>query len=85
MPYAPATTFWAPGLAEILVRPLDHGDHFCGNESVQYAPFSRNVDVQPGFTLTHTFKAKELGETWSDPNCRGSFVGRVATPLVCTR
>ncbi|HEX8203219.1 MAG TPA: DUF1326 domain-containing protein [Isosphaeraceae bacterium] len=75
MPKAPFASFWAPGLAEIATRPLDEGDHFCGNEVVAYEPLSRGVDVLPAYTLGHRFGGKELGVTWDDPNCRSSFVG----------
>ena len=36
-PTPPAASFWAAGLAQIVTRPLDDGDHFCGNEVVAYA------------------------------------------------
>ena len=41
MPYAPRASFWAAGLAQIVTRPLNDGDHFCGNEVVAYAPLDR--------------------------------------------
>jgi hypothetical protein len=75
MPHAPYASFWAPGLAQIATRPLDEGDHFCGNEEVAYAPLSRGVDVLPAYTLGHQFRGKGLDVTWDDPNCRSSFVG----------
>lgn len=76
MPQAPPAMLWAPRLVEVAVRPLDHGDHFCGNEEVSYEPLSRGVSVAPGYLLEHAFKSKALGVTWSDPNCRGAFVGQ---------
>jgi hypothetical protein len=75
MPQAPRASFWAAGLAEILTRPLDDQDHFCGNETVAYAPLSKGVDVLPAYTLGNRFQGQGLGTTWSDPNCRSSFVG----------
>jgi hypothetical protein len=75
MPHAPYASFWAPGMAEIATRPLDEGDHFCGNEVVAYAPLSKGVDVLPAYTLGHQYRGKELHVTWDDPNCRSSFVG----------
>jgi hypothetical protein len=74
-PRAPRASFWAPGLAEILTRPLDEGDHFCGNETVAYPPLSKGADVLPAYTLGHRFKGKGLNASWDDPNCRSSFVG----------
>ena len=78
MPHAPRASFWAAGLAQIVTRPLDDGDHFCGNEVVEYAPLSKNVEVLPAYTLGHQFRGQGLDSRWDDPNCRSSFVGRFA-------
>jgi len=78
MPHAPRASFWAAGLAQILTRPLDHNDHFCGNEVVAYPPLSAGVTVLPAYTLGHQFKGVGLGVNWDDPNCRSAFVGRFA-------
>lgn len=75
MPLAPRGLLSVPGLAEINTRPLDAGDHFCGNEVVEYAPLSQGVDAQAAFTLAHSFKGEGLNTNWNDPNCRSSFVG----------
>jgi hypothetical protein len=78
MPKAPRATFWAAGLAQIVTRPLDDRDHACGNEVVAYPPLSASVDVQPAYTLGHSFKGEGLKAQWADPNCRSSFVGHFA-------
>jgi hypothetical protein len=78
MPHAPRASFWAPGLAHIVTRPLDERDHFCGNEVVAYPPLSKGTEVLPAYTLGHEFKGKGLNASWDDPNCRSSFVGRFA-------
>lgn len=75
MPQAPIASFSAPGLAEILTRPLNATDHFCGNETIAYAPLSRGVSVLPAYTLRHKYAGDELDTRWNDPNCRSSFVG----------
>jgi len=75
MPHAPLALFSAPGLAEILTRPLGDGDHFCGNETVSYSPLSRGVSALPAYTLRHNYAGSELDTRWNDPNCRSSFVG----------
>ena len=75
MPKAPTAVFWAPGIAEILTRPLSEDDHFCGNEEVAYPPLSKGVEALPAYTLGHSFKGKDLNTRWNDPNCRSSFVG----------
>ena len=75
MPHAPVGFFSAPGLSEILTRPLGDGDHFCGNETVAYSPLSRGVRALPAYTLRHKYAGGELDTRWDDPNCRSSFVG----------
>jgi hypothetical protein len=78
MPHSARASFWAAGIAQIVTRPLDDRDHFCGNEVVAYAPLSKAVDVQPAYTLGHQFKGEGLDTRWDDPNCRSSFVGHFA-------
>jgi hypothetical protein len=78
MPHAPAASFWVPGLASIVTRPLDERDHACGNEIVAYEPLSRGTTVLPAYTLGHHFKGQGLSTIWDDPNCRSSFVGHFA-------
>ena len=75
MPQAPRAHFWAPGLAEILTRPLNEDDHKCGNETLAFSPLSKGVDVKPAFTLTNIFRDKALGTRWDDPGARSSMVG----------
>jgi len=75
MPHAPRASFWAAGLAQIVTRPLDDNDHFCGNEVIAYSPLSQGIKALPAYTLGHEFKGEELNTRWSDPNCRSSFVG----------
>ncbi|MFO0952180.1 MAG: DUF1326 domain-containing protein [Isosphaeraceae bacterium] len=75
MPHAPRASFWAAGLAQIVTRPLDERDHFCGNEVVAYPPLSKGVEVLPAYTLGHQFKGEGLNAQWNDPNCRSAFVG----------
>jgi hypothetical protein len=78
MPQAPRASFWAAGLAQIVTRPLDENDHFCGNEVIAYPPLSSGVKAAPAYTLGHEFKGRELDTRWDDPNCRSSFVGHFA-------
>jgi hypothetical protein len=78
MPQTPRASFWAAGIAQIVTRPLDERDHTCGNEVVAYPPLSKSVDVQPAYTLGHSFKGNGLNTRWDGPNCRSSFVGHFA-------
>jgi len=80
MPTSHRASFWAPGLAEIVTRPLDDRDHLCGNETVAYPPLAQGVTVQPAYTLNHSFRGEGLGVRWDDPNCRSSFVGEFSFP-----
>jgi hypothetical protein len=78
MPRAARAFFWAPGLAEIVTRPLDDGDHKCGNETLAYPPLSKGVDVKPSYTVNNSFRGQGLGTRWDDPNARSSMVGHFA-------
>jgi hypothetical protein len=78
MPRTPRASFWAAGVAQIVTRPLDERDHFCGNEEVAYPPLSKAVQANPAYTLGHEFKGEGLETRWDDPNCRSSFVGHFA-------
>jgi Protein of unknown function (DUF1326) len=75
MPQAPLASIWAPGLAEIVTRPLSDLDHVCGNEVVAYQPLAEGVTALPAYTIGHKFKGEGLKTVWSDPNARSSFVG----------
>ncbi|AGA27467.1 DUF1326 domain-containing protein [Singulisphaera acidiphila] len=76
MPQAPRASFWAANLAQIVTRPLDENDHFCGNEVVAYSPLSKGVVAVPAYTLGNQYKGQGLESKWDDPNCRSSYVGR---------
>jgi hypothetical protein len=78
MPQSPVASFWAPGLAEILARPLSADDHVCGNEVVAYAPLSEGVEAVPAYTVGHSFTGEGLNTRWRDPSARSTFVGRFA-------
>ncbi|RUL89256.1 DUF1326 domain-containing protein [Tautonia sociabilis] len=78
MPMAPPARFAAADLAEIATRPLDANDCICGNEVIAYEPLSEGVEVQPAYTVGHSFQGAGLKSTWAAPNARSSFVGRFA-------
>jgi hypothetical protein len=78
MPQAPRAFFWAPGLAEIVTRPLNEDDHKCGNEVLAYPPLSKGVDVKPAYTVNNTFRGQGLNTRWDDQNARSSMVGSFA-------
>ncbi|HEY2154575.1 MAG TPA: DUF1326 domain-containing protein [Isosphaeraceae bacterium] len=78
MPQAPRAFFWAPGLAEIVTRPLNEDDHKCGNEVLAYPPLSKGVDVKPAYTVNNSFRGQGLNTRWDDQNARSSMVGSFA-------
>ncbi len=78
MPQAPRAFFWAPGLAEIVTRPLNEDDHKCGNETLAYPPLSKGVDVKPAYTVNNSFRGQGLDTRWDDQNARSSMVGHFA-------
>ena len=56
----------------------DH-DKACGNETTLYPPLARGVTAKPAMAVEHCFGGKGLGQTWSDANRRGAFVGCFST------
>jgi hypothetical protein len=78
-PFAGGSAHLAAGdLIALSTRPLNHGDHLCGNEEVYYPPLTPAGDAVPAVTLEHTFRGKDLGLTWSSPERRSAFVGTFA-------
>jgi hypothetical protein len=64
------------GAAKIETRCLnaDH-DKACGNETAFYPPLSKDVTAKPAMAVEHSFAGKGFGETWSDTERRGAYVG----------
>jgi Protein of unknown function (DUF1326) len=63
-------------VAKLTTRCLD-GEHdkVCGNEFAFYPPLAGNVNASPAGVVEHSFRGKGLGETWSDSDRRGGYVG----------
>jgi hypothetical protein len=64
------------GVARVATRCID-GEHdkVCGNESAFYPPLSSGVQVVPAAAVEHAFRGTGLGQTWSDSDRRGAYVG----------
>jgi hypothetical protein len=78
-PFAGGAAHLAAGdLIALSTRPLNHGDHLCGNEEIYYPPLTPAGDTVPAVTLEHAFRGKDLGLTWSSPEKRSAFVGTFA-------
>ena len=70
----------AGSLAEIRTRALSELDHVCGNEEVFYPPLNKLEHAMPAYTEADSFQGEGLGETWSTPRRRSSFVGTFQVP-----
>jgi hypothetical protein len=64
------------GVAKVTTRCID-GEHdkVCGNETAFYPPLSAGVRVVPAAAVEHVFRGTGLGQTWSDSDRRGAYVG----------
>jgi hypothetical protein len=65
----------AGNVASISTRPMTDQDQVCHNEDVWYPPLVKVDHAMAAYTTGNSFQGKELGETWSCPQKRGSFVG----------
>jgi hypothetical protein len=71
-----AAKLTAGSLAAIETRALNDGDRHCGNEMVFYPPLSADLEhAMPAFAEANSYRGDGLGETWSNPNRRSSFLG----------
>jgi hypothetical protein len=63
-------------LVKVETRCLDRDhDKGCGNESNFYPPLAKGVKARAAVAVENTFKGKAFGETWTDPERRGAYVG----------
>lgn len=64
------------GVARLKTRCIDADhDKVCGNESAFYPPLTRDVRALPAAVSEHAFRGTGLGQTWSDNERRGAYVG----------
>jgi hypothetical protein len=64
------------GVARLKTRCID-GEHdkVCGNETAFYPPLSAGVRAVPAAAVEHVFRGTGVGQTWSDSDRRGAYVG----------
>jgi hypothetical protein len=65
----------AGNLAKVSTRALETTDQVCHNEGVWYEPLVKLEHAMPAYTTGNAYGGNALGETWSYPEKRGSFVG----------
>lgn len=70
-----AAKLTAGSLATIQTRAMNATDHICGNEDVFYPPLAKLEHAMPAYALADSFSGEGLGETWSSPYRRSSFIG----------
>jgi len=70
-----AVLFTAGENLRVETRPMQEGDHLCGNEGLCYLPLTTLSHSMPAFTLMERFTGKGLGVTWSISGKSSSFVG----------
>jgi hypothetical protein len=64
------------GAARIKTRCIDSDhDKACGNETAFHPPLTRDVSAVPAAAVEHAFRGTGLGQTWSDTDRRGAYVG----------
>jgi hypothetical protein len=64
------------GVARVKTRCIDADhDKACGNETAFYPPLSAGVRVVPAAAVEHVFRGTGVGQTWSDSDRRGAYVG----------
>ncbi len=67
------------GDAKVETRCLDvQHDKACGNETAFYPPLSKDVKAKPAMAVEHAYTGLGFGETWSDSEQRGAYVGTFA-------
>jgi hypothetical protein len=64
----------AGNLASVATRPLKETDQVCHNESVWYQPLVKVDHAMAAYTTANSYDGNALGETWSYPEKRGSFL-----------
>ena len=68
-------TMKAGDLSAIRTRPINSGDHFCGNETTYYPPLTELSHSMPAYALDHEYNGSSLGSEWKLWGKRSAFVG----------
>jgi len=60
--------------ARLITRRLVPRDRCCTNEEIFYPPLTEVERSEPAFTIDGGFTGRGLGQTWSNPKTRSSFL-----------
>jgi len=61
--------------AMIQTRPINSGDHLCGNEVTFYPPLTQVTHSMPAVATTDLYRGPGLGVDWESHGKRSAFVG----------
>lgn len=61
--------------ATVRTRPINEGDHLCGNEATFYPPLTQVAHSMPAVALTDSYHGPGLGVDWEAHGRRSAFVG----------
>jgi hypothetical protein len=64
--------------ARLVTRRLVARDRCCTNEEIFYPPLTEVEHSTPAFTIDGGFTGRGLGQTWSNPKTRSSFLASFA-------
>ena len=62
-------------LAMVETRPINSGDHLCGNEVTFYPPLTEVTHSMPAVATTDLYRGPGLGVDWESHGKRSAFVG----------
>jgi hypothetical protein len=68
----------AGNFVTVQTRPLNDGDHVCGNEVTFYPPLTETSHAMPVVAMRDEYKGPALDERWSLSGKRSAFVGTFA-------
>ncbi|HVC94908.1 MAG TPA: DUF1326 domain-containing protein [Pirellulales bacterium] len=64
--------------ARLVTRRLVARDRCCTNEEIFYPPLAEVEHSEPAFTIDGGYSGRGLGQTWSNPKTRSSFLATFA-------
>lgn len=70
-----AAVLRAGRFAMVQTRPINSGDHLCGNEVTFYPPLTQLTHAMPAVAMTDLYRGPGLGVDWESHGKRSAFVG----------